>query len=631
MLFVYNRVLPAISKFPFYLILFLIAGNVKGQEDTTTTISLEELTIHGYRINTLFRESSRNISVITKKEIQHLPAQSLPELLLYVPGIDIRQRGPVGVQADIGIRGGTFEQSLVLINGIKLSDPQTGHHSLNVPVNLKNVHQVEILKGPGARIYGQNAFSGAVNFITRVPDRRYAGLRIFGGEHGLFGGLAEVSLPGAYGQYISISRDVSDGYRHNTDFTIDNLFYQSEWDIMGGKMEFIGGLTNRQFGANGFYASPDYTEQYEEVRTSLMSLGFKKKVGTLTIHPRIYWRRNRDNYFFVRNQPEIYRNLHYTNVGALETNIAWENPVGKTGIGLEFRNESINGEWVRNGEQSRSNLDGYSRKNFGMFMEHRLTVGKFDLTPGLYINYYSDFDWNAFPGIDIGYSLSDEIRIYGNAGISYRIPTFYDQYYQSPVERGNPDLDPEKSAFYEVGSRYLNGFMNVEMNLFHQDARKLIDWVETPVNDSTTIWQASNFSNIDRNGIEIASKFYMDKIFYDSPWIKNLFLSYNFINSDLQNEDRVSRYVLENLRHQIISGLDHRVVWDIYHNFRIRYNEREQENEYWLFDSKIYWNSQQGHIVFVEVTNLFDTQYTEVLTPMPGRWFRAGLEYNFEF
>ena len=169
---------------------------------------MDIIIIQGNRINIPFRETSRNIGVMTDLEIKDLPAQSIPEILSYIPGVDVRQRGPVGVQADIGIRGGTFEQTLVLLNGLKLSDPQTGHHSLNIPLNFTNLTRVEVLKGPGARIYGQNALSGAVNFITEVPENRYAGIRLYGVQYKVFGGTLDLAHPSkSYKQNISFSHD----------------------------------------------------------------------------------------------------------------------------------------------------------------------------------------------------------------------------------------------------------------------------------------------------------------------------------------------------------------------------------------------------------------------------------------
>jgi len=623
-----------------FLSIFICAlsGTSFSQEDSTKTIELENVVIQGNRIQIPFKETSRNISIITAHDIANVPVQSIPELLTYVPGVDIRQRGPIGVQSDISIRGGTFEQTLVLLNGIKLSDPQTGHHMMNIPLSFSNLTRVEVLKGPGARIYGQNAFSGAVNFITTVPDERFAKVRLYGGSPKLFGGSVGISLPTKkYNQYISYSRDVSDGYNHdgefryNTDFKINNFFYQSELDLSGGKLEIIGGLTDRKFGANGFYANPNYSEQYEEVQTSLLSVGYVKKYGNITIQPRVYWRRNRDNYFFVRGIPEVYENLHITNVGAAEVNSYWVNPLGKTGIGLEFRKETIHGDWVRGGNESKSNLDGFYRNNFGTFLEHQFRINKLDITPGVYIAHYSDFGWNAFPGIDIGYALSNDLRLYSNLGKSYRVPTFYDMYYTSPVEEGNPNLKPEEAVTFELGARYIKNAFNFEFNWFYQDAHDLIDWVGVPVTDSTILWKATNIAHIKRNGIEIAAHLNMEKLINSRIGLKNVYMSYNYINSDLDSNAEISRYILENLRQQFIFGLNARIVSNLFLDFKTRMNQREGDVSYWLFDARIYWTTGQGPYVYVEATNITNTLYTEVMTPMPDRWFRAGLVFQLGF
>ena len=605
---------------------------VNAQIDSTKTMELEAIIIQGNRIQILFRESSRDVSVISGLEIQSLPVTCIPEILTYCPGVDIRQRGPIGVQADIGIRGGTFEQTLVLLNGVKLSDPQTGHHSLNVPVNFSNLQRIEVIKGPGARIYGQNAFSGAVNFITSVPEKRYAGIRLYGGQHTLLGGSLDLSLPGEkYGQFISFSHDASDGYRQNTDFKINNLFYQAEAGLMGGTIDILGGWVGRKFGANGFYANPSYSEQYEEVQTSMLSIGYRKQYGNLILRPRIYWRRNNDDYYFVRGNPEIYQNDHITNVLGAEVNGTWDNRLGQTGLGVEFRRESIDGNWVRNGNYSKSNLDGFYRNNLGMFIEHHFRYGKFDLSPGIYITHYSDFGWNAFPGIDIGFLARSDLRFYANLGKSYRIPTFYDMYYQSPVEQGNPDLNPEKAFSYEIGGRYLRKVLNLELNWFYQNAKDLIDWVGTPLTDSTYFWEAANISNIKRNGIEIALQLNMERLADKKMKFKNIFLSYNYINSDLTSPVELSRYILENLRHQFILGFTTRIFSNIYLDFKTRMNRRESDPGYWVLDSRFYWEKKNSPFVYIEATNLTNNRYYEVMTPMPERWLRAGIIYQLEF
>jgi iron complex outermembrane receptor protein len=592
---------------------------------------MDGLVVNGNRISTPFSEASRNIQIITKDEIKKRPAQSIPEILSYSPGVDIRQRGPVGVQSDIGIRGGTFEQTLILLNGIKLTDPQTGHHIMNIPIPLDNIQQIEVLKGPGARIYGQNAFAGAINFITKVPEERKVGFRAYGGSFGSFGGNLSLSLPSDYNNtYLSVSGDISDGYRHNTDYQILNGFIQNEVELENGKLDFILGLSDRKFGANGFYASPAYTEQYEEVTTSLTSVGYEKDLNKVTLRPRVYWRYNKDKYLFVRENPGAYLNLHETNTYGAEFNSTLRGNLGVTGFGVEYRKEKIDGDWVRGGAWSKSNLDGFSRDNFGVFADHKFKLGtRFDFTPGVYINWYSDFGWNAFPGLDLGYNINSSLRVYGNVGKSYRVPTFYDQYYSSPVEQGNPDLKPEEALTYEVGLRYLKGWMALEGNFFTRDATQLIDWF---YDTSDSLWRSQNFQNVLTRGLEFSVNFDFDKMIDPDFPIDNVSLSYSYLDQGMDMvENLQSRYVLEHIRNQVIFSADMTVVGNLKNSFKARYIDRVEQEPYFLIDDRLYFEKEDEFTVFIEAINLTDQEYTEVMTPMPGIWIRGGVAFELGF
>ena len=612
-----------ISGLAVMLYLCCLPDSCRAQGDTT--ILLQELVISENRLSIPFRESSRNISVVDRQMMRRAPVQSLPEVLSYVPGVDIRQRGPLGVQADIGIRGGTFEQTLVMVNGIKLTDPQTGHHLLNVPLHFDNLERVEVLKGGGARIFGQNAFAGAVNFITVVPEQRRLSLRGYGGSFGSYGLAASVALPsGSYGQYLGLAYDASDGYMHNTDYSIANLFYQSELKALEGDFSLIAGMSDRSFGANGFYASPAFTEQHEAVRTGMLSLGYSRRSGHLLIQPRVYYRYNRDKYQFVRSDPGRYQNLHTTHVLAAELNMSYDNTLGVTGMGVEWRGESIAGDWLRGGQSSKSNLDGFSRGNAGMFLEHRFRLfSTLDLIPGIYTNWSTDFGFAAFPGIDLGYNLHHNVRLYANAGRSYRIPTFYDQHYQSPAESGNPDLLPEEAWAWEAGMRYLGVAAMAEVVYFQRDARQLIDWVYDP---SDSIWRARNFSSVMARGVEMSFGLDLHKLMQvQLPEIR-LHGSYNFTELTLAREEELrSRYALDNIRHQFIFGVDHELFLRLRNSFRVRYISRLEQEPYWLVDNRLSWVQSELWSAYIEATNLADQRYTEVMTVMPGRWIRMGL------
>lgn len=205
----------------------------RAQEDSSKMLTLSDVVISENRIRSIpFAKVSQNISVINKNDIQKMPARSLQEVLSFTAGVDVRQRGPVGVQADIGIRGGSYEQTLMLVNGIKMSDPQTGHHMVNIPLPLISMERIDVLRGPGARIYGQNAFSGAINIQTIVPDSFLMNLQAYGGDFTTFGGGICASLPlGNYRQTISVGHDRSAGYWYNSDFRVSQVFYENAFRL----------------------------------------------------------------------------------------------------------------------------------------------------------------------------------------------------------------------------------------------------------------------------------------------------------------------------------------------------------------------------------------------------------------
>ncbi|MBT31031.1 MAG: TonB-dependent receptor [Thalassobius sp.] len=589
--------------------------------DTTSTL-LEELVITENRLQTPFLESARSIEVLDAKKLKQLPVQSLPEALNYLPGIDVRQRGPVGVQADLSIRGSTFEQSLVLINGIKITDPQTGHHMLNLPVGFENIDEVVVLKGPAARIYGQNAFAGAINIITKIPEQRSIYLSAFGGDFGTYNGTAAVALPGQkYGQYISFSRNASDGYRENTDYFINNVFYQSELKLASGKFNIQFGYTDREFGANGFYSSPSATQQWEAVQTSLGSIAYEQKINRWTFKPRVYWRRNKDQYQFVRGKPEIYENFHTSNTLGAELQTTYESKLGVTGLGVELKNEDIES----------TNLGNWNRDNLGVFTEHKFTFGKLLVTPGVYFNWFSDFGWNAFPGVDASYQILNNTRAFASVGRSFRIPTYTDLYYADPANLGNPDLEPESAVSYEAGFKYyLKGFY-AQVSYFNRITDNQIDWVKNNADDP---WQPQNFSEQTTQGVDISAEWDFNYLLSEDAFIQQISLAYTYIDAQLsERENVISRYVLENLKHQFIGGLNHKIIGNFSHQLKSRFIDRVSLPDYWLFDSRVNWHNASDNLdIYIEATNIFDKEYTEVsLVPMPGRWFRAGAKFRLDF
>lgn len=597
---------------------FTIIANA--QSDTLWQRNLEDVVIKENRIVIPFSESARNISIVTKKDLKATPSMNYVEALNYVPGVDVRQRGPMGVQADFSIRGGTFDQTLVLLNGIKMSDPQTGHHSANLPISMDNIAQIEVVKGPAARIYGQNAFSGAVNVVTKVPEGRRLMIGTTVGQHGLLNNSLGLALPiGRYKQFISVNKTSSDGYiDYNTDFSINNIFYQSEVMIGQGKLDLQAGHVQRKFGANSFYAgtSPIYSHQYEEVATSYASASYRLTGSNYIITPRVSWRKNHDDYVFFRHNPDYFQNIHTTNIFAGEVNgVISLNDNNVIGVGAEVRNEDI----------VSTNLGDWNRTIAGVFGEYRWEKGNFNVTPGVFLNYYSDYGVNAFPGVDASYKITSFSKVFANVGNSYRVPTYTDLYYVGRTNIGNPDLKPESAWTGELGYKYNRKGIFFQASSYYQMAKSVIDW--TRAND-TLAWQPTNLNNINSYGFETSVDFRFDQILGKDSYLKRLYIGYHYITAEVQVTEVLSQYALEHLNSQLSVGLEHRIYKNLYNSMKLRFVDRVTMDNYSVFDAKLFWKDKK-YTLFVEGTNLLNETYQETnLVVMPGRWIRGGFTVN---
>ena len=607
-------------------VLFALAAStgVSAQVQDSVQNSLEPLpsaVIVAQRPAVARQSVGHTFDIITREELMQLPVSSVAEALAFVGGLDLRQRGPRGVQADLSIRGGTFDQVLVLVNGIKLYDPQTGHHVLNIPVPMENVERIEILKGPGARLYGQNAFAGAINIVTRSPTENGGQLRASVGENGLAGFGASLDVKdNQFSHMLSYQRDLSQGYRYNTDFDIQNFLYQGEMLGPFGKLSLLAAMSDRAFGANGFYASARATEQFEDIQTSVLGINHRFQYRGLLISQRVSWRRNQDEYVFVRSNPSIYRNMHISHTYGYDGYVSKENKLGRLGVGLEIQ-----------GQQLSSNLLGqHNRTLVNALVEHAFEWldGDLEVTPGVTFNYLSDAGERFLPGLDLNYQMLSWLNLYGNAGMTFRVPTYTDLYYRDPYNEGNPDLQAERAYAFELGALAEVGRFQVRSAVWWRRGIDLIDFVRDSEQD--TVWQPRNLQDIDFRGLELHSEWRRPL-----PWIDLIQINYNFIDADPFENDQVqvSRYALENLRHQVNARATFRVAKALFISPAFRYADRVSEPapgvlplDYALLDLRLDYRRSKWS-VFAEATNLTDEPFSQTNgVPMPGRWMRTGLE-----
>ena len=596
------------------ILFYLLAQSVLfGQQEG----DIEEIVIEGKTISLPMLKTSQNVQVITREQISKAPGTSIEEVLAYYTSMDIRQRGVHGIQADISIRGSSFEQVLVLVNGIRMQDNQTGHNTMNIPFDLASVERIEISKGPASRRFGQNAFAGVINIITKPSGTNDISVSATGGEFGTYSIGIGVNLSGKrISQFFQAETSQSDGYRYNTDYQSKNAWYQAQYKVSEGDIHIQAGIIDKKFGANGFYSSPEAKEQYEHIQTSLVSAGWNQKFNQFRINSNLYWRRAQDEYLFLRSDPSFYRNLHIGNNAGIEVNSSYVSKFGITGVGVDLRGEYL----------SSTNLGDRNRWVTFVFIDHHFSLFRdaLDITPGISFSEYTHFGNFWYPGIDIGYTINPGNKLFANIGKTYRVPSYTDLYYSDPVNDGNPDLKPENALSYEVGYRLTSRNIKTSLSLFRRESKDLIDWIRQAEGEK---WKPENIAQVTTQGIEVD---FNHRIL--SSFIKSYSVGYTYLDTDLKrNNVAFSRYSLDNLRHQLIVKLDHKIVGNFSNQIIYRYNDRVSLDDYHLLDDKLMYQGKDVNF-FIQVNNILNTKYTESnLVPMPGRWVQLGATFRNVF
>lgn len=605
------------------------------------TVQLGDVVIKENRLQAPFSQISRNIEIITRKQIETMPARNVAELLHYVSGIDIRQRGIGGVQADVNVRGGTFDQTLILLDGFPLTDPQSGHHLMNLPIDIKDIERIEILKGAAARIYGPNAFAGIINFVSK-------NLNAAGGAHfsANYGELASIALKSGatipsktMPTRLSFSRQTSGGYRPNTDYSMDNFFFQSQLNLLKQKIGLQAGHTDRKFGASGFYAGPagnryaalladNFTDEYETIKTSFASASTTFNTGQLRITPRFFWRKNADDYYFIRNSSIF--NSTTSNIFGGELHSSYKSRLGTTGLGVNYQKTKF---------QSLK-LDTTDRTQTALFVEHRFRLwnDKLDITPGFMYSNYSDFGGGFFPGIDAGYQVSEALKLYANWGKTLRIPTFTDLYFNNSSNANNPNLTPEKAQNYEAGIKYSKNAFRANASWFLRDGDNIIDRVKTDTTAGVK-WYPTNLASLKIAGFDCSIDYIPAVTRGDDYWLERIALSVTYISkADYRQpaEVKASRYALDQLKYQVNLSVESKIVRPLSQAFNLRYFERmtlpegfERFYKGYIADWRLMWTTSNYRLL-AQVNNLFNKKYVESNgITMPRRWFSVGVETQF--
>ena len=604
-----------------------------------TTAAIKEVTVYGKGLPLRMGEKTSSIQVINMAQNRAMPIRSVNEALSFIPGLDLRQRGVQGIQGDLSIRGGSFEQNLILVNGFKLVDPQTGHHALNLPVLLTNVESIEVFKGSGTRIFGQNAMTGAVNFVTRPKAKQGVNIQLYAGDFGGVGMQATVGAPvGKLHQSFSVGYDKSNGYWYNSDHTNQQYFYDAALPL--GKKQMLRalmGYTDRSFGANGYYTAA-FPDQWESTQMALAGLSHQITLDHVTLLTKASLRTHKDEFRLKRFEPAFYTNKHWSEVITLEETGKLTTNWGETGFGGEYRLEDLSSSNL--GERNRTYASAFLDHTVKLFQKKVILVGN--------VHYFNvAMNGNTYqkilPGFEFAYHPTDAFKLYGNIGQSYRAPSYTELFYQDPSNVGNPDLQPEYATNAELGATYnvawgkigksdrTKSKLTFDAAVYRRNTNNMIDWIRSTTNTPNP-WTPVNLSNVIFTGIESNISYHWSG--NKKIRIRELAIGYNYINATHQFIDPLqqteSRYAFSGLRNQLVGRMT--VILTKWVNVTAAYRgiERVGGNAYSLVDAKINLNTSRNLTVFLEGNNLLDTDYIEAgFVQMPGRWFKMGMQIKF--
>ncbi|MBO7502332.1 MAG: TonB-dependent receptor [Paludibacteraceae bacterium] len=592
-------------------------------------LSLQEVQVISHQTE-VHQRACRLVSSLSCEDMQAVPALTVADYLAYVPGLDVRTRGANGSQTDVSMRGGTFDQVQLLLNGVSLSDAQTGHYQFNLPLSADLIERIELLQGGSVGLSG--AFAGAVNIVTRQTDSMQHAIRFTAGYNQLlspeWAGLGRV---GNWHWAASASYTRNEGYYApdpsekektalaNSGHQSANLFFRATFrglELQAGAQYKDAGL-----GMGYGFGSQD---QFDATRTGFLSATYQHKWNRFSLDTKAALRVNHDRYEWHRGTVS---NRHLTHTATLSAAGHYISSIGTSTLGVEWRNENLRSTNLR--DTNRMNVHYYAEQTF-----HR---GGWSLSMGVAGNYNTFFGHNISGNADIRYRFRRAGTIFLHADRALRMPTFTDLYYNAGNQLGNPDLKAEKAWTLSLGGDYQHtwqqaGTLSLMADTWFRWGKDIIDWVYTPT-DTKRPYHATNQQKVNSVGLELSATYRLN------PWLRSVRVDYGFTHLFLNLQETQSRY-LDYLSHKLILKVEHGIYRGLGAAWIARYEQREgQYNDaegqvcnyqpVVLLDGEIFYEYKWVRLE-LSVSNITNARYYSYGGVLQhGIWPRLSIQVTF--
>ena len=624
--------------------------------------TLDSALVSATRLPVKIYESGKNITVITADQISQLPITSADELLQYVGGINLNSRGGFGVQSDIGMRGSTFSQVLVLVDNQRINDGLTGHFNSNLPIPLSEIHHIEIVRGSASASYGADAVGGIIHIKTKTYEGLWEdekselnGNVAFGAHKLTTTDIGFHSQRSRFGYSAAIKSSQSSGEQYTNpsflnaglgDSLYTNFFdlktYTSALTYRGKYLKLFAraGVDSRDFAAKYFYTANPYDEATEKINAywTQASATYENNGGKTALN--LGYRHNQDSFIF---NPLFARNNHITE--RVNATLSHNTTYLKTKISFGLQTDYLTIESNDRGNHS-------LMSNAAFFLANR-KFNQLNVNAGLRLEHSEKIGLQVVPQINV--SLPHKNMVYrASAGRSIRQADFTEQYnfylrQNTPggFSIGNPDLTAESAYSFDLGfDAYINNNLKISNTVFGRSSSNLIDYTLTNsayisnlinIQDSTNYFYAKNIKQSFTFGNEFGLTYIMKLSNVTIDWLLNC----TYIQTNTP-DSVVSKYIANHPINNINGGATihyKRFICNVGGTFITRNAEQipsiegDVKTQYGIINTKLSYAAADIPVsLFVNVRNIFDTQYQEILgARMPGRWLMAGISWNFNY